>query len=72
MDTPVGPGTATDQIDSIVQSLRRRLAADIETSAIAAAVETELAAYSTARITQFVSILVESRARARLSRKQSV
>lgn len=66
MLTPIHPGTETVQVDSIVQSLRTRLAADVDIAAIAAEVEEELACYSTARITRFVPILVERSVLARL------
>jgi hypothetical protein len=67
----IGSTTARQPVDSIVQSLRARLAADIDTVVIAAQVEAELAAYSAARITQFVPILVEGRVWARLCRQRS-
>jgi hypothetical protein len=42
------------------------LGAEVELAAITAEVEHELAAYSTARVTDFVPILVEREVRARL------
>ena len=71
MLTPIHPGTETAQVDSIVQSLQTRLMAEVDVTVIAAEVEAELAAYSAARVTQFVPILVERSVLARLCRRRS-
>jgi hypothetical protein len=71
MPTPIERGTETDQVESIVRSLQARLGDRVDAAAIAAHVEIELSAYSTARITQFVPILVESHVRTRLCRQRS-
>ena len=68
MLTSIDPGTETPQLDSIVQSLHARLTADVDVTVIAAEVRAELAAYSMARVTRFVPILVERSVFARLSR----
>jgi hypothetical protein len=69
--TPIDLGTETAQVDSIVQSVRRQLAADVDVTVIAAEVEAELAAYSTASVTRFVPILVERSVLERLRRHRS-
>ena len=66
-----GTTEVVEQVDSIVQSLRARLATDVDVTVIAAEVEAELAAYSMARVTQFVPIIVESRVWGRLCRRRS-
>lgn len=68
---PIEPGTEQRRVHSIVQSLRARLGEGFDTAVISAAVEAEFARYSTARITQFVPILVESRVWTRLCRRRS-
>jgi hypothetical protein len=64
--TSTESGPVTQRVDSIVRSLHARLGERVEAAVISAAVEEEFAAYSAARITQFVPIIVESRVRARL------
>jgi hypothetical protein len=79
----VDEGSQREVVDSIVRSLRARLgeAFDVEVilaevrlgeafdvEVILAEVCAELAAYSTARVQQFVPILVESHVRTRLQR----
>ena len=59
------------RLDVIVRSLQARLGEDIDAAIIAVEVEKEIATYSSARVTQFVSILVESRVRERLRRQSS-
>ena len=54
--------------DVIVRSLQARLGEHIDAAVIAAEVEREIAAYSSVRVTQFVSILVERGVCERLSR----
>ncbi len=58
--------SSTDVVDSIVRSLRARLGERVAVDVIRAEVRMELAGYSTARVTQFVPILVESHVRTRL------
>ena len=55
-------------IELVVQSLHARLASTVERERIRVEVETEFAAYSEARIREFVPILVETRVRSRLVR----
>ena len=62
----IAPTAAAKQIDSIVHSLRARLGTDVDSVVLAGQVEVEFAAYSAARITQFIPALVESRVWARL------
>ena len=61
-------GNQQEIVDSIVRSLRARLGEGFDVDVIFAEVCTELAAYSTARVRQFVPILVESHVRTRLQR----
>ena len=49
-----------------MRSLRARLGESIAVDLITAEVRVELSAYATARVTQFVPILVESHVRTRL------
>ena len=56
----------SEVVDSIVRSLTARLGESVAVDAIRTEVRNELAAYSTARVTQFVPILVESHVRTRL------
>ncbi|MGZ4143368.1 MAG: three-helix bundle dimerization domain-containing protein [Actinomycetota bacterium] len=58
-------------VTTIVQRLQTRVEGDVDSSMIAAEVEAAFAAYSRARITQFVPVLVESRVRARLCQRRS-
>jgi hypothetical protein len=69
--TLIESATEMQRVESIVQSLHSRLGAHFDAAVIAAEVESEFAAYSTARITQFVPILVESRVWARLCQQRS-
>jgi hypothetical protein len=55
------------QLESIVRSLRARLGESFDVAVITVEVKAELAKYSAARITQFVTILVEREVRARLN-----
>ena len=59
-------------IESIVGSLCARLGGGLDVATISAEVEAAFAEFSTARVTQFVPILVERRVWARLSEPRSV
>jgi hypothetical protein len=56
------------QIELVVQSLRDRLGASAGLDRIRAEVEAGFAAFSQARVREFVPILVEARVRSHLSR----
>jgi hypothetical protein len=56
------------RIELVVQSLQARLGTSVEPDLIRAEVEAGFAAYSQARIREFVPVLVESRVRSRLVR----
>ena len=57
------------RIDLVVQSLHTKLGTNVETDVIRAEVEAAFAAYSQARIREFVPVLVETRVRSRLVRQ---
>jgi hypothetical protein len=57
------------RIDLVVQSLQRQLGTTVEAGAIRAEVEAAFAAYSEARIREFVPVLVETRVRSHLVRQ---
>jgi hypothetical protein len=61
-------GLFTQRVESVVRSLNARLGDGVDAAVVTAAVEAEFAAYSAARITQFVPVIVESRVWARLRR----
>jgi hypothetical protein len=63
---PVNEPSWERRIELVVQSLRTRLGTTVEPDLIRAEVEAGFAAYSQARIREFVPVLVESRARSRL------
>ncbi len=67
----IGTGAVTRQVELIVRSLRTRLGEGFDAAHITAEVEEEFAAYSAARVTQFVPIFVERRVWARLCRRRS-
>jgi hypothetical protein len=68
---PISAGTMAGKAGPIVRSLHARLRREFDPAAIAQHVEAELAAFSGARVTQFISILVERRVWERLSSQRS-
>ena len=66
--SPANESSWARYIEIVVQSLRTRLATVVDEDRIRAEVEAGFAAYSQARIRDFVPILVETRARSRLVR----
>ena len=70
-ERPPDPAPApaiTQFFDPIVRALCDRLGEAVERSRIIAAVEDELVSYRSARVTQFVPVLVERRVYDRLAR----
>jgi len=61
----------TRRIEFILESLQSRFGPTVEPARIRAEVEAEFAAYSAARVRDFIPILVESRVRSRLLRPPS-
>ena len=59
------------RIEVVVQSLQSRFSSTVDATLIRAEVEAGFAAYSAARVREFVPILVESRVRSRLMRPPS-
>ena len=58
--------SVVSEVDAIVRSLQVRLGQDFDVAVIEAEVKAELAAYSEARVTQYIPVLVERRGTARL------
>ena len=59
------------RIELVVQSLQSRFSSTVDAAIIRAEVEAGFAAYSAARVREFIPILVESRVRSRLVRQMS-
>ena len=59
------------RIELVIRSLQSRFSSTVDPTSIRAEVEAGFAAYSAARVREFVPILVESRVRSRLLRPPS-
>jgi hypothetical protein len=61
-----GDGRSQRRIELVVQSLQVRFGTSVDTAFIATVVEAEFATYGSARIREFVPILVETHVQTRL------
>ena len=64
-----GDRSSQRRMEMVVESLQVRLGAAVDPSLIRGEVEAEFATYASARLREFVPILVEARVQARLRRQ---